>query len=524
MSLWGATVITNLISAIPWIGIDIVESKNITKIINLSLGVVFLFSAVAVRKYLLHLNVSGGEASLPTIGVIHNNALKKGNKTLRLDKQEYISIPSSFLAFLVGLIDGDGYIQISKTSKGFITIKLVISLHLEDISTLEYIHSVLKLGKINIYKDLRSPTCRLVINKTDLQEVLFPLLIYNKIFFLTNTRVDQFNLAMYILRNNLKLYSQIPDINNIPAVFEMPKNPFDYTLLHFFKNWIVGFTCPWQYPGLIQFIQENPITYKRVKREYKKIIPRRKEFNLLKQYLRQQEKVRRYSTHRVVKPNNTDLVVWGSNLSSTVGTGRLTKVVKNMIVLPPYQKSVLVGILLSDGYLTSAKSHENPHLAFKQSLKNSSYVWFVFSILSHYCNLYPSVVKSVRKDKIDYALFFRTRGLPCFSELRSLFYIDKVKRVPSDIYNLLTPVALAHLIMGDGSAKEHGLIICTDSYELVDVVRLMNVLMIRYNIDCTLRFHTQTQPRIYIRQRSMPIIRELVKPHMTNYMLYKIGL
>lgn len=245
MSLWGATVITNLMSAIPWIGQDIVESKIITIIINLCFGVVILFSIVAVHKYLAsqHLNVRAGKASLPTIGVIHNNALKKNNKTLRSDKQEFISIPSSFLAFLVGLIDGDGYIQISKTSKGFITMKLVISLHLEDLSTLEYIHSVLKLGKINIYKDLRSPTCKLVINKTDLQEVLFPLLIYNNIFFLTDTRVDQFNLAMYILKNDIKLYNEIHNINNIPTIFEIPKNPFDYTLLHFFRNWIVGFTC-----------------------------------------------------------------------------------------------------------------------------------------------------------------------------------------------------------------------------------------------------------------------------------------
>ena len=123
------------------------------------------------------------------------------------------------------------------------SLKLTISLHLEDISTLEYINSVLKLGKINIYKDLRSPTCKLVINKTDLQEVLFPLLLYNKIFFLTNTRVNQFNLAMFILKNEIKIYDQIPDINKIPAVFEIPKNSFDYTLLHFFNNWIVGFTC-----------------------------------------------------------------------------------------------------------------------------------------------------------------------------------------------------------------------------------------------------------------------------------------
>ena len=121
--------------------------------------------------------------------------------------------------------------------------KLVISLHIEDISTLQYIYSVLKIGKINIYKDLRSPICRLVINKTDLQEVLFPLLLYNNIYFLTDTRVNQFNLAMYVLKNDIKLYDEIGDINNIPAIFKLPKNSFGYTLLPFFKNWIVGFAC-----------------------------------------------------------------------------------------------------------------------------------------------------------------------------------------------------------------------------------------------------------------------------------------
>jgi hypothetical protein len=108
--------------------------------------------------------------------------------------------------------------------------------------------------------------------------------------------------------------------------------------------------------------------------------------------------------------------------------------------------------------------------------------------------------------------------------LRSLFYINRAKIVPKDIYNLLTPVALAHIIMGDGVAKQYGLIICTDSYNIVDVVRLMNVLIIRYNLDCTIRFHTPTQPRIYIRQSSMPGVRELVKPYMAKSMLYKIKL
>jgi hypothetical protein len=161
-----------------------------------------------------------------------------------LDKKDYISIPSSFIAFLVGLIDGDGYIQITKTTKGFITMKLTISLHLDDISTLEYIQSVLKLGTINTYKDLKSPTCKLVINRTELQEIFFPLLIYNNIFFLTETRNDQFNLAMYILKNDIKKYDDISSLlnlaparkDNIENVFKLPENAYDYTLLPFFKN------------------------------------------------------------------------------------------------------------------------------------------------------------------------------------------------------------------------------------------------------------------------------------------------
>ena len=44
MSLWGATVITNLISAVPWIGQDIVESKINTIIVSLCFFAFVLFS------------------------------------------------------------------------------------------------------------------------------------------------------------------------------------------------------------------------------------------------------------------------------------------------------------------------------------------------------------------------------------------------------------------------------------------------------------------------------------------------
>lgn len=50
----------------------------------------------------------------------------------------------------------------------------------------------------------------------------------------------------------------------------------------------------------------------------------------------------------------------------------------------------------------------------------------------------------------------------------------------------------------------------------------MNVLIIRYRLDCTLRFHRPTQLRIYIREGSMPLLRTIVIPYMHTSMLYKL--
>jgi hypothetical protein len=68
-----------------------------------------------------------------------------------------------------------------------------------------------------------------------------------------------------------------------------------------------------------------------------------------------------------------------------------------------------------------------------------------------------------------------------------------------------------------------GLILCTDSYSIQDVVRLMNVLIIRYNLDCSLHTNkAKKQYRLYIKVKYMDNLREIVKPYMVKSMLYKI--
>jgi hypothetical protein len=240
MSFWGATVITNLLSAIPVFGQDLVE-------LNL-----FNYIATILFKNIEITFSSNFESMcvLPTIGTVYRAALKNGNK-IRTEKINYLSIPSEFIAFFTGLIDGDGYICINETTKGYISLKLVLTLNIEDLATLNYIHSIFKFGRITTYKNYKNPICKLIINKTDLQEVVFPLLKYYNIFFLTSTRRKQFNLAMYILIMDIKKFKDIPSdykvdirensvkgLNNNKEFIFTPLSlaPYEYLKLSFFQN------------------------------------------------------------------------------------------------------------------------------------------------------------------------------------------------------------------------------------------------------------------------------------------------
>jgi len=56
------------------------------------------------------------------------------------------------------------------------------------------------------------------------------------------------------------------------------------------------------------------------------------------------------------------------------------------------------------------------------------------------------------------------------------------------VYNELTSIALAHWILGDGNFKGIILLFCTGSYSIKDVVMLINILIIKYGIHCTIRY------------------------------------
>lgn len=118
-------------------------------------------------------------------------------------------------------------------------------------------------------------------------------------------------------------------------------------------------------------------------------------------------------------------------------------------------------------------------------------------------------------------MVLETRAYPILNRLENLFIINQIKIIKTDLFHYLTPTALAYWIMCDGVSNQYGITLCTDGFTNSDVGRLINILIIRYNLDCRMHFNAG-KPRIYISAKSMDELRKLVKYDIIPFSYYKL--
>lgn len=217
------------------------------------------------------------------------------------------------------------------------------------------------------------------------------------------------------------------------------------------------------------------------------------------------------------------------NLSWSLGSKKLTKEVRKMFILPPAYEGILVGLLLSDAGINKSKSNKLMRIAFVQSFTlHFHYFMHVYFSLSFIFRSLPILRIQYRRGIKNVSLSIISMGLPAIHNLcLQILDVNGRKIIPIDIYNLLTPIALAHWIMGDGEAREYGLRLCTDAFSIKEVVTLMNVLLIRYNIQSSIfwkKTPTGLNPRITIPSSELNKLVPIVLPFMIPQMLYKIKL
>lgn len=190
-----------------------------------------------------------------------------------------------------------------------------------------------------------------------------------------------------------------------------------------------------------------------------------------------------------------------------------------------YIKEILFGSVLGDGKLEIPFRGKNARFGFTQAKYQKDYFLFLFYLLSPISTgkyrEYSYIDK--RTKKIYESLNFWSKTSSIFTELYNLFYFNKLKKVPDDL-SLLTPLALAHWFMQDGSkGTSGGLYISTESFTLADIQRLTVYLKDTYNLSCSIH-KNQGKYRIYILVKSVETMKNLILQHMHKSMFYKLGI
>lgn len=216
--------------------------------------------------------------------------------------------------------------------------------------------------------------------------------------------------------------------------------------------------------------------------------------------------------------------------------------------LTKHQESVLVGTVLGDASITRRGESSNCSLTQSFSGKFAPYSLLIRDTFLGFLpprGYYSYVVYSVpmslvtpeTKSYIKHTV--RTRALSVFTPYHNLFYTINpnwsgsgggryIKIIPADIALFLTALALAHLIMSDGSFNKIGgtITISVNDFTKVEVDLLATAIKDNSGIDCwSQRVRTDKEWfSIYIPKSSLPVVQAVVKDYFIPSMLYKIGL
>ena len=189
--------------------------------------------------------------------------------------------------------------------------------------------------------------------------------------------------------------------------------------------------------------------------------------------------------------------------------------------LENYGKEMRTGLLLSDATYVKKYIGGGTYFQIAGSIKFKPFIFHIHKVLYElgFVNMpEPTIKKTIVKGTEYFYYSFSTKSIKIWNSEKALWYFKGKKVVPLNIGELLTPVALAFWIMGDGGRTQNGLHLATHSFTKKEVNLLIKALKSNFHLNCSVH----SQNRVYIYTKSMPKLREIVTPFMLPEMLYKI--
>ena len=204
-------------------------------------------------------------------------------------------------------------------------------------------------------------------------------------------------------------------------------------------------------------------------------------------------------------------------------------------------EEAIIGDMLGDGHIGLGNIKKwpgmNGRLEFTFSKDNLPYVQYLkFIVYANICTKtestpYPNPKKT---NKLITQYWFSTKRLSFFTKLHKIWYKEEngkfIKIVPKNIKKLLTPIGLAHWIMGDGYWSSGTTYLCTDNFNNEEVQLLIKTLFNNFYLIAKINTRKRDNNIICWRirfsgkKKNIEILRNFISPYMIPEMLYKIGL
>lgn len=244
-----AVVITNLITAIPWIGQDVVDfilggfydlfseepyNSNIVLQILLIAGI----SPTLEVIYDWNLLISSIQIG-PVVKIMTTRGWSAGVrfKSTCYEASQRLHAGDPIFPYIVGLIEGDGCFIVSKSGK-YISYELGIELSIKDVQLIYKIRDILGIGIVSFRerKGVKMVSLR-IKNKSHL--IIYILPIFDKYPMLSSKQCDFLRFKKALI-SGITFYADLPKYTRPSAISTM-RSVKSILSVPYFSAWLVGF-------------------------------------------------------------------------------------------------------------------------------------------------------------------------------------------------------------------------------------------------------------------------------------------
>lgn len=179
---------------------------------------------------------------------------------------------------------------------------------------------------------------------------------------------------------------------------------------------------------------------------------------------------------------------------------------------------IILGIMMGDGSMEH--NYKNARMSIAHGEKQREYSYYIADKLS---NLNPHTYVSVSKldertGKKYTSYWVDLPANPAFNEIYDHFYVNRIKRIPIELFDNFTWQSLAYMFMDDGSKAHCGGQLATNCFIIEDLQKFQDFLLRKFNIETTIcKRHT-----LYIKAKSFHHMKSNIEPYMCECTKYKI--